>query len=135
MMSASFSSLTIALLLQSAATPVAAPTAPLSPVAHSEIWPTANARPTRDPKVEARIDAIMKRMSVEDKIGQLIQVDIASIEPSDLRTYKLGSILNGGNAGPHGNDLAPPVEWLKLADDFYDASMARSDGRPAIPVI
>ncbi len=134
-MSASFSTFTIALLLQSAATPVAAPSAPLSPVAHPDIWPTANARPSRDPKVEARIDAIMKRMSVEDKIGQLIQVDIASIEPSDLRTYKLGSILNGGNAGPHGDDLAPPIEWLKLADEFYDASMVRSDGRPAIPVI
>ncbi len=77
----------------------------------------------------------MKRMSVADKIGQLIQVDIASITPSDLRTYKLGSILNGGNSGPGGNDLAPPIEWLRLADEFYDASMARSDGRPAIPVI
>ncbi|RZM12419.1 MAG: 1,4-beta-D-glucan glucohydrolase, partial [Sphingomonas sp.] len=126
-MPASFSTFTIALLLQSAAAPIAAPTVPLSPVAHPEIWPTANARPSRDPKVEARIDAIMKRMSVEDKIGQLIQVDIASIEPSDLRTYKLGSILNGGNAGPHGNDLAPPVEWLKLADDFYDASLRAID--------
>ena len=134
-MSAGFSTFTIALLLQSAATPMPAPAPALSPVAHPDIWPTANARPSRDPKVEARIDTIMKRMSVEDKIGQLIQVDIASIEPSDLRTYKLGSILNGGNAGPHGNDLAPPVEWLKLADEFYDASMARSDGRPAIPVI
>ena len=134
-MSAGFSTLTIALLLQSAATPVAPPTAPVSAVAHPEIWPTANARPLRDPKVEARIEAILKRMSVTDKIGQLIQVDIASIEPSDLRTYKLGSILNGGNAGPGGNDLAPPIEWLKLADAFYDASMARSDGRPAIPVI
>ncbi|PTQ59119.1 beta-glucosidase [Sphingomonas aurantiaca] len=134
-MSAGFSTLTIALLLQSAATPVAPPTAPVSAVAHPEIWPTANARPLRDPKVEARIDALLKRMSVADKIGQLIQVDIASIEPSDLRTYKLGSILNGGNAGPGGNDLAPPIEWLKLADQFYDASMARSDGRPAIPVI
>ncbi len=134
-MSAGFSTLTIALLLQSAATPVAPPTAPVSAVAHPEIWPTANARPLRDPKVEARIEALLKRMSVADKIGQLIQVDIASIEPSDLRTYKLGSILNGGNAGPGGNDLAPPIEWLKLADQFYDASMARSDGRPAIPVI
>ena len=134
-MSASFSTVTIALLLQSAATPVAVPPAPVSAVAHPEIWPTASARPLRDPKVEARIEAILKRMSVADKIGQLIQVDIASISPSDLRSYKLGSILNGGNAGPGGNDLAPPIEWLKLADQFYDASMARNDGRPAIPVI
>ncbi len=104
-------------------------------VAHPAIWPTVQARPLRDPKVEARIDAILKRMTIEDKVGQLIQVDIASITPTDLRTYKLGSILNGGNAGPNGDDLAPPIEWLKLADAFYDASVARSDGRPVIPVI
>ncbi len=36
-------------------------------------------------------------MSVADKIGQLIQVNIASIELLDLRSYKHGSILNGGN--------------------------------------
>ncbi len=134
-MSTGLSPFAIALLLQSAAVPIPVPSAPSSAVAHPEIWPTATARPSRDPKVEARIDAIMKRMSVADKIGQLIQVDIASITPSDLRTYKLGSILNGGNSGPGGNDLAPPIEWLKLADAFYDASMARTDGRPAIPVI
>ena len=97
-MSAGFSTLTIALLLQSAATPVAPPTAPVSAVAHPEIWPTANARPLRDPKVEARIEAILKRMSVADKIDQLIQVNIASIELSDLSSYKHGSILNGRNA-------------------------------------
>jgi len=121
-------------MLQPAATP--APAAPaFSPVAHPALWPTANAKPDRDPAVERRIDALMARMSVADKVGQMIQVDIASIDPADLRTYKLGSILNGGNAGPGGNDLAPPADWLKLADAFYDASMVRSDGRPAIPVI
>ncbi|WP_076069815.1 glycoside hydrolase family 3 protein [Sphingomonas montana] len=136
-MSAGFSTAMVALLLQTAAvTPPVPATAPTpSAVAHPELWPTANARPLRDPKVEARIDALLKRMSIADKVGQLIQVDIASITPADLRTYKLGSILNGGNAGPGGNDLAPPGDWLKLADAFYDASMVRSDGRPAIPVI
>lgn len=143
-MSAGLSSIKVALLLQAALLPPAAPvTAPATPVppapqsavAHPGIWPTATARPRRDPGVEARIDAILRRMTLADKVGQLIQVDIASITPADLRTYKIGSILNGGNAGPNGDDLAPPVEWLKLADAFYDASIARSDGRPVIPVI
>ena len=152
-MSTGFSSVTIALLLQTAAAPIAsrppaspppapAPTSvptsaptvapaagpsspPLSVVAHPSLWPTAKAMPLRDAKIEARLDAIVARMSIEDKVGQLIQVDIASITPADLRTYKLGSILNGGNSGPNGDDLAPPIEWLKLADAFYDASMAR----------
>nr|WP_246848208.1 glycoside hydrolase family 3 protein [Sphingomonas beigongshangi] len=89
----------------------------------------------RDPKVEARVAAILAKMSIEDKVGQLIQVDIASITPKDLETYKLGSILNGGNSAPNNDEFAPAAEWLKLFDAFYDASVKRSDGRPVVPVI
>lgn len=106
----------------------------LTAVAHPAIWPKAHP-PTRQPAVEARIESLLSRMSIEDKVGQLLQVDIASIEPSDLRQYKLGSILNGGNSAPNDDELAPPREWLALADQFYAASMERSDDRPAVPVI
>ncbi|MFW2828893.1 glycoside hydrolase family 3 N-terminal domain-containing protein [Sphingomonas sp. ID0503] len=115
------------------ATPIAAQD--LSPVAHPDLWPKVAAQPKRDPAVEAKIDRLLTAMSIEDKVGQLLQVDIASIKPEDVKTYKLGSILNGGNSAPNGDELAPPIEWLKLADAFYDASMQRSDGRPAIPII
>ena len=104
-------------------------------VAHPELWPTLPMKLKRDPKVEARVDAILKRMSVEDKVGQLIQVDIASITPKDLETYKLGSVLNGGNSAPNSDEFAPAAEWLKLFDAFYDASVKRSDGRPVVPII
>src|SRR5438067_13765812 len=43
-----------------------------------------------------------------------------SITPDDLAHYPLGSVLNGGNSSPHGDKLAPPGEWLALADRFYD---------------
>ena len=104
-------------------------------VAHPELWPTLPMKLKLDPKVEARVDAILKRMSVEDKVGQLIQVDIASITPKDLETYKLGSVLNGGNSAPNSDEFAPAAEWLKLFDAFYDASGKRSDGRPVVPII
>lgn len=109
-------------------------TAP-SAVAHPDQWPALAMKRQRDPKVEARVDAMLRRMSVEDKVGQLIQVDIASITPKDLETYKLGSILNGGNSAPGNDEFAPAPEWLKLFDAFYDASVKRSDGRPVVPVI
>ena len=106
-----------------------------SAIADPKIWPAVTARPQPDPAIERRIDTYLAAMPVGDKVAQLIQADIATVRPEDLRTYKLGSILNGGNSAPGGDELAPPAEWLKLADAFYDASMARSDGRPAIPVI
>ena len=103
--------------------------------AHPAQWPVLPMKLKRDARVEARVDALLARMSVEDKVGQLIQVDIASITPRDLETYKFGSILNGGNSAPNNDELAPAAEWLKLFDAFYDASVKRSDGRPVVPVI
>jgi beta-glucosidase len=108
---------------------------PAAATAHPEQWPVLPMQLKRDAKVEARVTAILAKMSIEDKVGQLIQVDIASITPRDLETYKLGSILNGGNSAPNGDEFAPAPEWLKLFDAFYDASVKRSDGRPVVPVI
>ncbi|WP_380786209.1 exo 1,3/1,4-beta-D-glucan glucohydrolase [Sphingomonas sp. R86521] len=110
-------------------------TATLSPVAHPELWPKIVSRPALDPAIERKVGAMLAAMSIEDKVGQIIQADIATVKPDDLRTYKLGSVLNGGNSAPNSDELAPPAEWLKLADAFYDASMQRSDGRPKVPVI
>ncbi len=108
---------------------------PAASIAHPDQWPVLPMALKRDPKVEARVAAILAKMSIEDKVGQLIQVDIASITPKDLETYKLGSILNGGNSAPNNDEFAPAAEWLKLFDAFYDASVKRSDGRPVVPVI
>jgi beta-glucosidase len=104
-------------------------------VAHPERWPAVAARPAPDPAVEARVAALMARMSLEDKVGQLIQPDIATLTPDDLKTYKVGAVLNGGNSGPGGDDFAPPAEWLRLADALWDANAARADGRPSIPLL
>ncbi len=106
-----------------------------SAVAHPEKWAKLPLKLRRDSRVEARIDAMLSRMSVEDKVGQLLQVDIASITPADLETYKLGSILNGGNSAPNNDEFAPPSQWLKLFDAYWDASVKRSDGRPVVPLI
>ncbi|TXC71203.1 glycoside hydrolase family 3 protein [Sphingomonas ginsenosidivorax] len=127
--------ISVATVLAMLGTLASAQDAPLSPVAHPELWPKVQSRPALDPGVEAKVTAMLRAMSIEDKVGQIIQADIATVKPADLLTYKLGSVLNGGNSAPNSDELAPPAEWLKLADAFYDASMTRSDGRPKIPVI
>ncbi|AOW25273.1 1,4-beta-D-glucan glucohydrolase [Sphingomonas melonis TY] len=122
--------------MPAAAQQQAQPTAqPAASIAHPDQWPVLPMTLKRDAKVEARVAAILAKMSIEDKVGQLIQVDIASITPKDLEIYKLGSILNGGNSAPNNDEFAPAPEWLKLFDAFYDASVKRADGRPVVPVI
>ncbi|MEE2915634.1 MAG: glycoside hydrolase family 3 N-terminal domain-containing protein, partial [Pseudomonadota bacterium] len=74
-------------------------------------------------------------MTVEEKVAQVIQPDIAHVTPADMRRYHFGSILNGGNSAPNNDEFAPAPEWLKLADAFYDASVDRSNGGVGVPMI
>ena len=98
-------------------------------------WPEVTWPLAADPALEKRITDLMAGMTVEDKVGQLVQGDIASVTPDDVRRYRLVSILAGGNSDPGGRYDASPAEWLALADAFYDASMDTSKGGKAIPLL
>jgi len=100
-----------------------------------ENWPKLASGVEADPVLEGRLNDLLSRMTVEEKVGQIIQADIASVSPADVRDYHLGSILNGGDSGPYRNDKALPPAWLKAADEFYAASMDVPAGQVAIPVI
>jgi beta-glucosidase len=104
-------------------------------VAHPELWPAREQRIAPDPAMEKRIDQLLAAMSLEQKVGQIVQGDIASTTPEDVRRYHLGSVLNGGNSDPGGRYNAPAKDWLALADAFYEASMAPNGNLPRIPIM
>ncbi len=104
------------------------------PTIHPQSWPALTPAKPLDSKTEAFIDGLLAKMTLEEKVGQLIQADISAITPEDLHTYKLGSILAGGNSAPGGDVRTTPAQWLALADEFYRASVAGGAGNhPAIP--
>ncbi|VVT06797.1 glycoside hydrolase family 3 protein [Erythrobacter sp. EC-HK427] len=85
---------------------------------------------------EAFIADLVSRMSLEHKIGQLIQPQINSFTPEDMERWRFGSYLNGGNGGPYGNEFAEASEWLRYADEMYEASIEPlPDGQPVIPTM
>ncbi|WP_166941335.1 glycoside hydrolase family 3 protein [Sphingopyxis panaciterrae] len=103
---------------------------------HPALWPTAKSPAAiTDARIEAAIDALLARMTVEQKVGQLIQGDISTITPKDLETYPLGSILAGGNSGPNGNERSSAADWAKLVGDFRAVSMRAQANGIAIPII
>ena len=100
-----------------------------------EAWPQPEWPFAADPALEKRVADLLAQLSVEEKVGQIVQGDISAITPEDVRKYRLGSILAGGNSDPGGKYNAAPADWLKLSDAFYEASMDTSNGGHAIPVL
>lgn len=97
---------------------------------------SAGALPSADQGEDARIAALVSRMSLERKVAQLIQPQINSFTAADMERYRFGSYLNGGNGGPYGDEFAPAAQWLKLADEMWDASVKPlPGGEPVIPTI
>jgi beta-glucosidase len=102
--------------------------------ADPSVWPqAASPRTITDARTEAMIDDLLARMTLEEKVGQIVQADIASIRPEDLALYPIGSILAGGNSSPEGNERAPLEDWVALSRAFRAAAAARPGA--AVPLM
>ncbi len=98
-------------------------------------WPQVESPVLTDPAIEDRVESILARMTVEEKVGQIIQADVRRVTAEDVRTYNLGSVLNGGGGFPNEEKYSTVQDWLDLADLVYDASVDTSDGGVGIPII
>ena len=85
--------------------------------------------------VEQRVAKILASMSVEQKVGQMIQPEIKFVSPSDVKKYHIGSILNGGGSFPGERKNSAIQDWVDLADAYYNASVDTSNGGTGIPII
>lgn len=88
-----------------------------------------------DPAIEARIDTLLPKLTLEQKVGQVIQADNGSITPEEVKQYRLGSVLSGGNSAPGPLPYADAKSWLAKADEFYNASIDEEGVEVAIPCI
>jgi len=105
-----------------------------SPV-HPDAWPRATWPLPKDAALEQRVSALMAKMTVEEKVGQLIQADILSVTPDDVRKYHLGAILAGGNSKPRGTVTATVDEWKTASEAFYRAAMEAKSNHEPIPLL
>jgi beta-glucosidase len=60
--------------------------------------------------------ALVARMTLDEKLGQMIQLEHGSlIDESDIEKYFLGSLLAGGNGDPKSNSLQ---DWTDMYDRY-----------------
>jgi beta-glucosidase len=78
----------------------------------------------------ARVAALVGRMTLEEKIGQMTQVDREFLaSESDIARYGLGSILSGGGSKPATNT---PAGWADMVDGFQRAALSSRLGIPIL---
>ncbi len=98
-------------------------------------WPRLHSALIKDDALERRTEDLLQRMSLEQKVGQMIQPEIKQVTPDDIREFHLGSVLNGGGSVPNNDRFAKAGDWVALADQFWEASMDERDGRLPIPIM
>ncbi|KAK3036173.1 hypothetical protein RJ639_029910 [Escallonia herrerae] len=86
----------------------------------------------KDPKqpVEARVRDLLKRMTLAEKIGQMVQVDRVNITAKIMKEYGIGSLLSGGGSVPRTNATAK--EWVEMVNEFQKGSLSTRLGIPMI---
>jgi len=67
--------------------------------------------------VPARVADLLSRMTLDEKIGQMTQVDRGFLATqTDIATYNLGSLLSGGGSAPANNTASG---WADMYDSFW----------------
>ncbi len=81
--------------------------------------------------VEQRVDDLLGRMTLAEKIGQMTQAERIDVDgdPSLITTYALGSVLSGGGSVPDPNT---PEAWADMVDRYQEAAL---DTRLGIPLL
>jgi beta-glucosidase len=122
--------LLITILLSSCAAPVANQTLTAPPAAETAI-PVKPECYTKDlsTSIQQRVELLLACMTLEEKIGQMTQVEKNSIKTGDIAEYFIGSILSGGGGSPNNNSL---TGWAEMIHAFQDEALATRLGIPLI---
>jgi beta-glucosidase len=82
-----------------------------------------------DINLEEQISDLIGKMTLEEKIGQMTQVEKKSICPEDVGKFFIGSVLSGGGGYPTNNS---PSSWVQMVNSYQKYAM---ETRLAIPLI
>ncbi|KAI8525882.1 hypothetical protein RHMOL_Rhmol13G0265500 [Rhododendron molle] len=86
----------------------------------------------KDPKqpINRRIEDLMNRMTLAEKIGQMTQIDRVNATAEIMRDSYIGSLLSGGGSVPLFDATAE--DWVNMVNGFQNASLSSRLGIPMI---
>lgn len=77
----------------------------------------------------AAADAVLARMTLRERIGQMTQPEKGSVTPDEVAEHALGSVLSGGGGAPDVNDAA---HWRAMIDAFAGGARRSRLGVPLL---
>ena len=81
-------------------------------------------------KDTAFVDSLLNQMTIDEKIGQMTQVDQQFLNDiSDISKYGFGSLLSGGGSTPKVNE---PQAWAEMYDKYQQEALS---SRLKIPLL
>src|SRR5688572_6089040 len=85
----------------------------------------------RDPalSVDERVEDLLGRMTLAEKIGQMTQVEKNSMPVQDVAYHKIGSVLSGGGGNPIPNT---PEAWRAMVTTFQEQALSTRLGIPLL---
>ncbi|XP_076896694.1 uncharacterized protein LOC143549720 [Bidens hawaiensis] len=88
----------------------------------------------KDPKqrIGVRVKDLMKRMTLEEKIGQMTQADRSVVSNDVIKKYFLGSVLTVPIPGSLPAEQASPKAWVDLVNDLQKGAISTRLGIPLI---
>ncbi|XP_075520076.1 uncharacterized protein LOC142553598 [Primulina tabacum] len=86
----------------------------------------------KDPKqpLNVRIKDLLKRMTLEEKIGQMTMIDRKVASRDIVNNYFIGSLLSGGGSVPA--PKASAETWINMVNDFQKGALSTRLGIPMI---
>ncbi|KAK7380787.1 hypothetical protein VNO78_33306 [Psophocarpus tetragonolobus] len=86
----------------------------------------------KDPKqpLNVRIKDLLDRMTLEEKIGQMTQIDLKVAKPEVMKKYYIGSVLSGGGSVP--KPQATAEDWIQAVNDLQIGSLSTRLGIPMV---
>ncbi|XP_052200117.1 uncharacterized protein LOC127806701 isoform X2 [Diospyros lotus] len=86
----------------------------------------------KDPKqpINVRIKDLLSRMTLEEKIGQMSQIERKVASAEAMKKYFIGSVLSGGGSVPA--EKASAQTWIKMANDIQKGALSTRLGIPMI---
>eukprot|EP00258_Populus_trichocarpa_P010950 XP_002319151.2 uncharacterized protein LOC7489657 [Populus trichocarpa] len=80
--------------------------------------------------LNSRIKDLMSRMTLEEKIGQMTQIERNVASAEVMKDYFIGSVLSGGGSVP--SKQASAETWINMVNEFQKGALSTRLGIPMI---